>query len=312
MAEVSIPKLPHRPVLYQEIIDYLAPHNSGLYLDCTVGAGGHAKGILQASAPSGQLIGLDLDPSALFHSRNALAEFGSRVHLRQGSYLKAAEFVRELGWQGLDGIVADLGVSSMQLDQAKRGFSFRQDAPLDMRFDPYSGKSAADLLNTAKEKELADILWHYGEERFSRRIAKEIIRARPLNTTVELAEIVRRVIGRSHERQDPATRTFQALRIAVNDELNSIKKAIPGLIELLQPKGRLAIISFHSLEDRLVKQAFRQESRDCICSPEQLICTCNHKARIRLLTLRPVLPDTDEININPRARSARLRVAEKL
>lgn len=302
----------HRPVLYKEIIQYLAPSSPNRYLDCTAGAGGHSEGILTESSPLGELLALDLDPTAIELTRQRLSPFGSRAHVIHSSYLESADALRMLGWQGVDGIVMDLGVSSMQLDQSHRGFSFRLDAPLDMRFDPTQGKTAADLVNSLEEHELADIIWRYGEERFSRRIARAITRARPLRTTSELAEVVRNAIGRTKEKQDPATRTFQALRIAVNDELTTVEQAIPQLIELLHPNGRLAIISFHSLEDRLVKQAFRRESSDCVCPPEQPICSCSHQASVRPLTSKPITASVEEIENNPRARSAKLRVIEKL
>lgn len=303
---------PHRPVLYQEIINSLAPVSPKHYLDCTAGAGGHTQRILEACSPHGQVLALDLDPTAIQLAKKATERFGKRVHIIHGSYLDAKEFVDDLGWTGVDGIVMDLGVSSMQLDQADRGFSFRQDAPLDMRFDPDQGESAADLLQSITEKELADLLWQYGEERFSRRIAKAIIKARPIQTTSQLAQIVRASIGRSSEKQDPATRTFQALRIAVNRELTTIAEALPLLIELLHSGARIAVISFHSLEDRLVKQAFKLASTDCICPPEQLVCTCGHKASVKLLRPHLILPDEAEQRENPRSRSAKLRVAEKL
>ena len=217
-----------------------------------------------------------------------------------------------MGWEKVDGIVLDLGVSSMQLDQAERGFSFQQNGPLDMRFDPTRGPSAADLVNNLDEKALADLIWRYGEERYSRKIARAIVQARPLQTTQELATVVRFAIGRTSERQDPATRTFQALRIAVNDELKNIQEALPQLIELLEPNARLAVISFHSLEDRIVKQIFQRESKDCICPPEQPICTCGHHASIKIITPHPVVPQEEEKALNPRSRSAKLRVAQKL
>lgn len=302
----------HRPVLYQEIIDYLAPTSPKHYLDCTAGAGGHSRGILETCTPAGELLSLDIDPSAIALTQAALAGFAGRAYVVHGSYLDARTHLTELGWKDVAGIVMDLGVSSMQLDQAERGFSFRYDAPLDMRFDPSKGHTAADLVNRTDEQELADIIWRYGEERFSRRIARAIINARPFESTFELAKVVRSAIGHTKERQDQATRTFQALRIAVNHELLTIERAIPELIDLLQPKARLAIISFHSLEDRLVKQAFRLASRDCICPPEQLVCTCNHQATVKVLTAHPVLPTEAEMNQNPRARSAKLRVVEKI
>lgn len=303
---------PHRPVLYQEIIQYLAPFSPGRYLDCTAGAGGHAKGILEASAPDGELVTLDVDLDAVALARATLAPFGSRAIIKHASYTESAQILAEIGWQKVDGIVLDLGVSSMQLDAAERGFSFRLDGPLDMRFDPTRGPSAADLVNGLEEKELADLIWRYGEERYSRKIARAIVQARPLHTTQELAAVVRAAIGRSGEKQDPATRTFQALRIAVNDELENIETALPQLIELLKPHARLAVISFHSLEDRIVKQIFQRESKDCICPPEQPICTCGHHASIEIITPHPVVPQEEEKARNPRSRSAKLRVVQKL
>ena len=301
---------PHRPVLYQETIEYLAPKSSGRYLDCTAGAGGHSYGILEASSPHGQLLAIDLDPLAIQLTTERLKPFANRATVVHDSYINAARILQHQGWDNVDGIVLDLGVSSMQLDQEERGFSFRTDAPLDMRFDPTRGPTAADLLNTLSEMELADLIWRYGEERFSRRITRRIVQNRPILTTTQLAEAVRSAIG-AHGKIDPATRTFQAIRIAVNDELRTIEEAIPSLIELLNPKGRLAIISFHSLEDRIVKQTFRRESVDCICPPEQPFCTCGHVASVKDLTRRPISPSDEEVRENPRARSAKLRVVEK-
>lgn len=311
MEAVPSASQPHRPVLYQETIEYLAPKSSGRYLDCTAGAGGHSYGILESSSPSGQLIAIDLDPTAIQLTTENLRPFGARATVVHDSYLNTARILQQNDWDGVDGIVLDLGVSSMQLDQVERGFSFRTDAPLDMRFDPTTGPTAADLVNTLSEKDLADLIWKYGEERFSRRIARKIVQNRPILTTTKLAEAVRSAVGGTHGKIDPATRTFQAIRIAVNDELRTVEEAIPSLIELLNQEGRLAIISFHSLEDRLVKQAFRRESTDCICPPEQPICTCGHTASIKILTPRPISPSEKEIGENPRARSAKLRVAEK-
>ncbi len=309
MSEVPFP---HRPVLYKETIQYLAPSSPKRYLDCTAGAGGHSEGILTESSPNGELLALDLDPLAIQLSTQRLSPFGNRVQVIQASYLQTGGILQKIGWQGVDGIVMDLGVSSMQLDQSERGFSFRHNGLLDMRFDPTQGKTAADLVNNLDETDLADIIWRYGEERFSRRIARAILRARPLITTGELAEVVRNAIGRTKEKQDPATRTFQALRIAVNDELKTVEQAIPSLIALLNQYGRFAVISFHSLEDRLVKQAFKRESRDCICPPEQPICTCGHQASVRILTSKPISASEEEVENNPRSRSAKLRVIEKI
>ena len=303
---------PHLPVLYNEIIHALQPKNKGCYVDCTLGAGGHALGILNACSPEGKLLGFDLDPQALALAYETLAPHEQRTLLLQRSYTALNETLQEIEWTLVHGIVLDLGASSMQFDTAERGFSFREDAPLDMRFSPKIIESAADIINTYSEAELAEIIFRYGEERASRRIAKAIIRDRPIRTTFELASLISRVIPRKGKRVHPATRTFQALRIAVNDELGSIENVLPQAIESLAPGGRLAIISFHSLEDRLVKHFFRHESKDCICPPRQPICTCDHKASIKEITRKPIVPSEAESASNPRARSAKLRVAEKV
>ncbi len=301
----------HQPVLYHEIIHFLKPISPGRYIDATVGAGGHARGLLERSSPEGRLLALDRDPQALEIASQRLSEFGERAVLVHASYTRLKEECRQLGWHSVDGILFDLGVSSMQIDSPERGFSFLKEGPLDMRFDPQQSLDAANLVNTLPEKDLADLIWRYGEDRNARRIARAVMQARPLTTTTELAEVIRRAIGQ-RERIHPATRVFQALRIAVNEELLAIETALPQALEVLAPGGRLAIISFHSLEDRLIKQFFRRESRDCICPPDQPVCTCSHRAQIRELTRRPVAPQEEEIRDNPRARSARLRVAEKL
>ena len=302
----------HQPVLYHEIIQALQPKNKGYYVDCTLGAGGHALGILNASQPEGQLLGFDLDPQALALARETLAPHERRILLMQRSYTKLSETLQEIQWHLVNGIVLDLGASSMQFDTAERGFSFREDAPLDMRFGPQQTESAADIINTYSEAELAEIIFRYGEERASRRIAKAIIRERPIHTTFELATLISTVLPRKGKRVHPATRTFQALRIAVNDELGAIESILPQAVNALAPGGRLAVISFHSLEDRLVKQYFRHESKDCVCPPRQPICTCDHQASIKEIARKPIRPSDEEIAQNPRARSARLRIAEKL
>ncbi len=303
---------PHRSVLYQECIDSLAPTSPKRYLDCTAGAGGDSWGILKASSPLGELIALDVDPTAITLTRRRLAEFGQRAKVIHGSYRDVSEILMKIGWDKVDGILLDLGVSSMQFDQTSRGFSFRGEAPLDMRFDPTGGTSAAKLIESLSETELADIIWKYGEERASRRIARAIKLAGRVQTTTQLAQIVRSALGNTKEKQDPATRTFQALRIAVNAELQTLEEALPELTAHLNPGGRIAIISFHSLEDRIVKQYFKRESVDCICPPDQPVCTCEHKASLRLINRHPMTPSDEEISANPRSRSAKLRVAEKL
>lgn len=303
---------PHQPVLYNEIIHALQPQSSNSYVDGTLGAGGHARGILEASSPDGRLLGMDVDPQALAVARERLAEFGSRAVIIQASYTTLSEQLHKLGWDKVDGILLDLGLSSMQLDTPERGFSFRADAPLDMRFDPRNPVTAADLVNTLPEKDLADLIYQYGEERRSRQIARAIVRARPIETTQELAQLVARVVRGRRQEIHPATKTFQALRIAVNQELEALETVLPQAVAALSPGGRLAVIAFHSLEDRAVKQFFRQESRDCICPPRQPVCTCGHVATIREITRRPVMAREEEVEQNPRARSARLRVAEKI
>ena len=305
----------HQPVLYKEVLAALAPQPGGRYLDGTLGAGGHAWGILEASEPDGQLLGLDIDPVAIELAAERLAAFGGRAHIRQGSYAQMAVHLAALGWDAVDGILLDLGASSMQFDRAERGFSFQQDGPLDMRFDPGAGRSAAELVNELPEAELAGLLYEYGEERQSRRIARAILAARPLRTTGELAAVIAKAAsraGKTSARIHPATRSFHALRIAVNGELDALVQALPQAVATLKGGGRLAVISFHSLEDRLVKQYFRQESRDCICPPGQPVCTCGHRASIRELGRKPLQAGEAELQANPRARSARLRVAQKL
>lgn len=289
----------------------MQPKATGHYIDGTLGAGGHSAGILETSAPGGELLGLDLDPQALSLARARLAPYGGRAHLVQASYVEMRTAASRLGWEKVDGILLDWGLSSMQLDTAERGFSFLQDGPLDMRFDPHASLTAADLVNSLPESELADILFRYGEERLSRRIARAILQNRPLNTTRQLADLVLKTVGRP-ERNHPATRTFQALRIAVNGELEAVEKVLPIALEMLEPGGRLAVIAFHSLEDRIAKEIFRRESTDCLCPPRQPVCTCGHKASIKMIHRKPIEAGEAEIKENPRARSAKLRVIEKL
>jgi 16S rRNA (cytosine1402-N4)-methyltransferase len=300
----------HQPVLYHEIIHALQPINAGLYVDGTIGAGGHARGILEACAPDGRLLGLDLDPQALAIARGNLAPYGDRVRLVQASYLSLPQALKDLGWSQVNGMLLDLGVSSMQLDTPERGFSFQHDAPLDMRFGPSLGLTAADLVNTWSEADLVDLLFRYGEEPRARRIAQAIVRARPVKTTKQLAEIVAKAVPRKPGIH-PATLTFQAIRIAVNEELDAVEQVLPLALAALAPGGRLAVIAFHSLEDRIVKEFFRRESRDCLCPPRQPICTCGHKATLTEIARKPIRPTEDEMKENPRARSARLRVIEK-
>lgn len=303
----------HRAVLLQEVITALQPHSGGIYIDGTVGAGGHATALLEASAPDGQVFGFDRDQNALEVARQQLARFGHRVHLFHANFDRLAQIAQTQSLPRADGILLDLGVSSMHLDQPERGFSFQADGSLDMRMDPSEGSTAADMINYLPEEELANLIYRYGEERLSRRIARAIVKARPIRRTLELAQIVARASksgGTGRAKIHPATRTFQALRIAVNDELGALERVLPQALEQLKPGGRLAVISFHSLEDRIVKQYFKQESQDCICPPGQPVCTCKHKATIHIITKRPITPSLVEIDANSRARSAKLRVVE--
>jgi 16S rRNA (cytosine1402-N4)-methyltransferase len=309
-------EMAHIPVLPDEVIDGLQAERGGRFIDATVGGGGHASAILDASAPDGVLLGLDRDPAALDVASDRLARFGDRAQLVHASFARLKEVVQAHGFAGersrVDGILFDLGLSSLQLADAQRGFSFMADGPLDMRFDPTSGDpTAADLVNTLSEEELADILYHYGEERQSRRIAGAIVEARPLHTTGELVEVVEQAVGRRRGRLHPATLTFQALRIAVNEELKALRAALSQAVELLAPGGRLAVIAFHSLEDRIVKRFMRRESKDCVCPPELPICTCDHQATLDVITRKPIRPTEEEVAANPRSRSARLRVGAR-
>ena len=301
----------HIPVLFQAVLDGLQVRSGGRYIDATVGGGGHAAGILAASSPGGCLLGLDRDPAALEVARVQLASCAGQVVLVHGSFSHLAEIARVRGFVPVDGILFDFGLSSLQLADPTRGFAFMRDGPLDMRFDPTKeGLTAAALVNHCSLEELTALLYRYGEEKQARRIAEAIVAARPLHTTKELAATIERVVGR-RGRIHPATRTFQALRIAVNDELATLEAALPQAVEVLAPGGRLVAISFHSLEDRPVKRFLRRESRDCICPPEIPVCVCDHRATLRLVTRKPIRPTADEIAANPRARSARLRVAER-
>jgi len=300
----------HQPVLLREVMAHLDPRPGGRFIDGTLGAGGHAAALLDATAPDGRLLGFDRDPAALAFAAERLARFGDRFTPVLGSY---GDMAPAHGFAAVDGILLDLGLSSRQLHDAGRGFSFLKEGPLDMRFDPRSGKTAADLVNNASAEELADIFRRYGEEQQSRRIARLIVANRPLLTTTELAGLIAQEIGGRHGRpgRHPATKVFQALRIAVNDELGEVERGLRAAVGLLRPGGRLAVISFHSLEDRLVKQYFRQAGRDCICPPQQPVCTCGARAVLKPVTRKAIQATPEEIAANPRSRSARLRVVAR-
>ena len=329
MKHYTLPPSPlnhHIPVLYHEVLTALNPQPNEHYLDGTLGMAGHAWGILSASSPTGTLLAIDQDPTAIEFAEERLQSFTGRWQVIHSNFVKMKTIVNELqehmslkGEGKYDGILLDLGFSSQQMDDQKRGFSFRADAPLDMRLDPTGAITAADLVNTLSTQELATLIYKYGEEHKSRQIAQAIVRNRPFNSAKALGDLIAKVLrpkkrAKARSRIHPATKTFQALRIAVNRELEVLEQVLPDAISLLKPKGRLAIITFHSLEDRIVKHYFRQEITDCLCPPRILFCQCGHKATLdrRYTTRKPILPTEAEIRNNPRARSAKLRVAVRL
>lgn len=302
----------HVPVLLAQTLTGLNLQPNASAIDGTLGGAGHAEGILQLIGPDGRLLGLDRDPEAVARARSRLSPFDKRAVVVQASFEEMAAVADREGFAGVGAVVLDLGISSWQLDDPERGFSFQTAGPLDMRMDPNASLSASEIINTWPQEELADTIFRYGEEPKSRRIARAIIAARPLTTTDKLAEVIRGAVGGPHTRIHPATRTFQALRIAVNDELGALERALPQAVALLAPGGRLAVISFHSLEDRIVKQFIQQESRDCICPPDFPVCRCGHRATIRPVNRKPIQADEAEIADNVRSRSAKLRIAERL
>ena len=308
----------HVSVLLQESLHYLAPKPGGRYLDGTLGLGGHSEAILQA-APGCELLGLDRDEEALALAGERLAPFGNRVHRRHGAFRDFALALDELGWDTVDGVLLDLGVSSLQLDTPERGFSFLHDGPLDMRMNAGGdARTASALVNKAPFATLKELITDAGEEPQAGRIARAIVDARaqkPIETTLELASIIEKAYPakwRATARNHPATRTFQALRIAVNDELGQLSAFLGAVVPRLAPDGRLVVISFHSLEDRIVKNFFRDEAQDCRCPRHIPVCVCNHKATLGILTKKPVIPEPEETAANPRAGSAKLRAALRL
>ena len=304
----------HTPVLLNEALHWLNPRRDGVYVDATVGGGGHAEAILERIIPGGRLIGIDRDEVAVEAAAARLARFGEAVVLVRQNYAAIKEVLRTLGLDQVDGVLFDLGASSMQFADRSRGFSFQEPGPLDMRMDRRQPVTAADLVNRLGERELADLIWRYGEERWSRRIARAIAGSRPIHTTQALAEVVAGSIPRRQWPRGihPATRTFQALRIATNDELLNLEKALPDAAEVLREAGRLCAMTFHSLEDRTIKHTFLRLSRGCTCPPGASACTCGGKQWLRILTKKPVLPSPEEVQRNPRARSAKLRAAERI
>jgi 16S rRNA (cytosine1402-N4)-methyltransferase len=302
----------HVPVLLDEIVAGLQPQRGGYFVDCTVGLGGHAAAILEKISPSGRLLGIDADPEAIKLSQDKLSDYGETVTLINDNFVNLEAICGRYHFHPVDGILFDLGVSSLQLDTAERGFSFHLDAPLNMRFDPGQELTASDIVNSFSEQELAKLIEKYGEERRSRRIARYIVQNRPIATTVELARLVEQALGGKRARIHPATRTFMALRIAVNSELQNLELALKQTINLLRPGGRLTVISYHSLEDRIVKQFMRYAASSCLCPPGTVICRCGHKPTLKLISRKVIKPTSLEIESNPRSRSAKLRIAERL
>jgi 16S rRNA (cytosine1402-N4)-methyltransferase len=319
----------HVPVMLDEVLEYLQPEPGGHYIDGTLGGGGHTAAILERSAPNGKVLGIDTDAQALERVRARFPQMveEGRLVLVHGNFAELARIANEAGFTSVQGVLLDLGFSSDQMESAERGFSFSAEGPLDMRLDQSQELTAADLVNTLSEQELADIFYRYGEENRSRQIARRIVREREkgaIRTTAQLAVLAAAGVPYKYGAIHPATRVFQALRIAVNRELEQLEKALPQALDVLTASaereqesgseerraGRMVIISFHSLEDRLVKEFMRRESRDCICPPGTPVCVCGHKARLRILTRKPVTPTAEEVLANSRARSARLRAAE--
>ena len=313
----SLRESQHIPVMLEPVLEFLHCRQGGVYVDGTVGGGGYTRAILDRSATEGVVVGMDWDAAAIGRVRERLGEYGERLILERADFADIRSVLRKQGLQTVDGIAVDLGVSSFQLEDPERGFSFMQEGPLDMRMNRDLSYTAADLVNTLPERELADLIYRYGEERLSRRIARWIVaerRKRRITDTRDLAELIRRAVPRSRDsfRIHPATRTFQALRIAVNGELDSLERFLPEALDILRPGGRLCVVAFHSLEDRIVKETFRSWAQSCRCPRERVACECEGRALVRLLTKKALRPSPDEAERNPRARSARLRAMEKM
>jgi 16S rRNA (cytosine1402-N4)-methyltransferase len=302
----------HIPVLARESIAHLMVQPGGRYIDCTLGLGGHALSILEHSSPGGQLLGIDADPEAIRIAGDRLKIFDKSVLLVNDNFVNLRDICIKCDFFPVHGIIFDLGLSSPQLDEEGRGFSFMRDAPLDMRFSPTQRVSAADIVHSYAEEELARLIKTYGEEINSRQIARKLVEKRPIRTTLELARAVEDAVGGRHGKIHPATRTFQALRITVNHEMENLESALGQAVSLLGFGGRLVVISYHSLEDRIVKHYLQKESKDCLCPPEAMKCTCGHKASIKIITRKIITPAFAEVELNPRSRSAKLRAAERI
>ena len=302
----------HIPVMVPEILKYLEVSSGGRYIDCTLGEGGHTKSLLEASNPGGEVLGIDADHEAIEVSKNRLEEYGERFIYDNSNFKNIKKIAMKSKFVPCHGILFDLGVSSLQLDKESRGFSFRRKAPLDMRFSINQTLTAQDVLNTFSESEISDILYQYGEERQSRKIAKLIIENRPLSNADELSDLIKKNIRQTNYKINPSTKTFQALRIYINEELNSLSQALEQSLEILGVGGRMAVISYHSLEDRIVKNFFKKESKYCICPPNITECDCGHFPKLKIITKKPVSPSQSEIDANKRSRSAKLRVVERI
>lgn len=306
----------HKPVLLAEVIKFLNPQSNRNFVDCTVGGGGHAERILEKTGPNGKLLAIDWDAEALKRTAEKLSAYRNRIILVHSSYVKIKDIIQEKKFNKISGVLLDLGLSSDQLQYSGRGFTFQANEPLDMRFDPDGNDlTAAIIVNEWPENEIKRILHEYGEEKFASKIANAIAGRRQtqrIETTLDLVRVIMSVVPNQRTKINPATRTFQALRIAVNGELENIKAALKDIVETVESGARIAVITFHSLEDRIVKQYFKQESRDCICPRDLPVCKCGHHARLKLITKKPVVPSEKEVAENFRSRSAKLRVVEKI
>ncbi len=305
----------HIPVMAREVVDYLITGNGGIYIDCTVGMGGHASRILEATSPNGYLMGIDIDPQAIAMAKESLKLYEGRFSMIHGNFAHLDQILMQQGISEVDGVLMDLGASSLQLDTPERGFSFMHSGPLDMRMNQSSGRPISYDLNRKDAAELAKIIREFGEERWAKRIAANVVKFRrrsPITTTNQLAEIVQESVPRSSGRIHPATRVFQSLRIYKNEELTNLKTGLERAVPVLKTGARICVISFHSLEDRIVKHSFKSMERGCICPPRTPVCVCGRKPTLKVLTRRPVTPQESEIEVNPRCRSAKLRAAERI
>ena len=305
-------EIQHNPVMVPEILKYLDVVSGGRYIDCTLGEGGHTKSILDASNPGGEVLGIDADHEAIEVSKSRLEKYQDRAIFVNDNFRNLRKIAMRRNFIPAHGILLDLGVSSLQLNIETRGFSFMRKSPLDMRFSFNQKLTADQVVNTFQENEIADILYHFGDERRARKIAKIIVENRPIKHSNELAEIIKKKIYISNHKINPATKTFQALRIYINEELSALSDVLEQSLEIIGIGGRLAVISYHSIEDRIVKNYFRRESKYCICLPNVIKCECNHEPKLKVITKKPISPSSNEIISNRRSRSAKLRVIERI